>query len=202
MRRLAVPLLIASAVLLAAAAPSSAPPLAFEASFPERPKHEIAEKVLEYSSGKKPKLEIHRYSVEQDTGIFVVTWFYVPKEMFEDAATYSGNAVDKEKVREKTAVAFVEETVKGVAGSLGGRVEKNARLERKDRIEAEFNGALLGDDKKSTVGRFEGKAILVYDRPTRRHVMYTAVAATAADRASHQRAAAFVQSFTLKPVRP
>ena len=202
MRRLAVPLLIASAVLLSAAAPSPTPPLAFEASFPERPKHEIAEKVLEYSSGKKPKLEIHRYSVEQDTGIFVVTWFDVPKEMFEDAATYSGNAVDQEKVREKTAADFVEETVKGVAGSLGGRVDKNARVKRDDRIEAEFGGPLLGDDKKTTVGVFEGRAILVYGRSTRRHVMYTAVSATAADPASHQRATAFVQSFTLKPVRP
>lgn len=197
-------LLIGLGLSLCAAVPRpsapAAPPLLFEVGFPEKPKQETAEKVLQFASGKSPTLEVHRYSVERPSGIFVVTWFDVPSALFEDAAVYAHDATGKEAARAKTAAKFVEATVTGVAGSLGGRVDRQTRVKRDDEQEVSFGGPLLDSDKKTKVGVFEGRAILHYDRPSGRHVMYTVLAAAADSPVDHQRALSFVKSFTLKRV--
>src|SRR5690349_2771281 len=108
--------LIAAATFAAAAPPplptpinTNAPPLGFTAAFPEKPKHEVAEKVIPYEGGADAHLQVHRYSVESDTGIFVVTWFDIPKELFDTAAAYAKTPQQREERRAQVVSSFIDD---------------------------------------------------------------------------------------------
>lgn len=185
-------LLLASTLVFAAGTTD------FEVRFPEKPKHETVDQVLNLASGQQATLSVQRLSVERDTGIYVVTYFDLPEALLKDAEAASPKAKPAE-VRAKVAADFVKQTINGVAQSLGGRVEKTVRTRRDDGGEdVAFGGPLIGPDKKTRIGVFESRAILVPVKGTGRYSLYTVLSAVAPTEDDRKRAEAFVQSFTLR----
>lgn len=195
---LALPIaLFAHAALAGPKAPASAGP-GFDVAFPEKPKQETVEQNLTFDYGRDIKLTVQRLSVEQDTGIFVVTYFEIPQSLFEDAELYAKTDAARFASRERTAQQFIQQTVDGVAKSLGGRIEKNANVKRDGAREVAFGGPLVGPDQKTRVGWFEGRTILVGDPKTMKATLYTALAATADEEFDRKRALTFVNSLLLR----
>lgn len=184
-------LLVAAATLLVGAAPAAIDPSAkFTVAFPDRPKHEVADRRVPFEKGGSVTVKVHRFSVEQQSGIFVVTSFEVPPALIASAGS-------NDTTREELRWALLADTVRGLAGSLGGRVDKTARTRRDGDVEVAVGGPVLGPDGKRRVGLFEARALLRVDPKTGGYVMYTALAATADGEKNQARAEAFVRSFHL-----
>lgn len=185
-------------LLLAAANASAAGTTNFEVRFPEKPKRETVEQVLNLASGEPATLSVQRLSVERDTGIYVVTFFDIPEGLLKDAEAGSPNKKPAE-VRAQVASDFVKQTINGVAESLGGRVKKTIRTRRDDGGEdVAFGGPLIGPDKKTHIGVFEARAVLVPLKGSNRYTLYTVLSAVAPTEEDRLRAEAFVKSFSLR----